>query len=173
VDEKVDGLNMYTKYLKVDKSKTSGNGVFTTIEIPAGVPIIEFRGTIFVEKDLPEELGRELVLQVGPNTFLGPSGTTDDYINHSCDPNCRVHIVGNRAILYSLYVIPEGAELNFDYSTNSTDTHDTWKMECKCGSNKCRKVISGHQYLDPSLREEYKKKGMIPLFITFPHFHKR
>ena len=80
--------------------------------------------------------------------------------------------MGNRAILYSLYVIPAGAELTFDYSTTSTDTLETWKMTCACGSHKCRKAISGYQYLDPTLQEEYKKKGMIPLFITTPMFQK-
>lgn len=171
MDEKTDGLNMFTKYLKVDTSKTSGDGVFSTIEIPAGVPITEAMGTIYTLETLPDPTD-PYVLQVGPNDYMDISGKLR-YINHSCDPNCRFHVVGTRAILYSLYVIPAGAEINFDYSTTATDTHDMWKMECKCGSYKCRKTISGYQYLDPSLQEEYKEKGMIPLFITFPVFQKR
>lgn len=162
---------MYTKYLKVAKSKTSGDGVFATIEIPAGTPIVEPTGTIYTSETLPDPNDPN-VLQVGPNDYLNISGHLR-YINHSCDPNCRFSVVGSRAILYSLYVIPAGAELTFDYSTTSTDTHEMWKMDCTCGSNKCRKVISGYQYLEPSLLEEYKKKNMLPLFITFPVFQKR
>jgi hypothetical protein len=164
---------MYNKYLKVEKSKTNGNGIFTTIEIPAGVPIAEALGPVFAEGDLPDPKDPS-ILQIGTNTYMASSGgLLPDNINHSCDPNCTFQVIGNRAILFSLYVIPAGAELTFDYSTTSTDDLEKWQMKCTCGSNKCRKVISGYQYLDPSLQEEYKKKGMIPLFITFPVFHKR
>lgn len=157
---------MYKQYLKLDNSK-----VITTIDIPADTPIIEVTGKIYVEKDLPPE--NEMFFQVGPNIFIGLSGDFDDNIRHSCNPNCMLHVVGNRAIIYSIYNILSGTELTVDYSTSSTDTHDTWKMECKCGSVNCRKIISGYHYLDSSTKEMYNKKGMIPLFITHPIFMKK
>lgn len=162
---------MYKQYLKTKACKT-GLGVFTTIELPANEPLFEIIGTVYAEKDLPDP-NHPALLQVGPDTFIGPSGAFDDYINHSCNPNCRMHVVGNRAIVYSLYVIPAGAELTFDYSTTSSDTQDKWSMKCACDTHKCRGNISGYQYLEPALQEEYKMKGMIPLFITFPIFQKR
>jgi hypothetical protein len=162
---------MYYAYLKVTDSK-NGKGVFTSVEIPANTPILEVRGQIVLEKDLGN-LDPAYVLQVGPNSYIGPSGGVDDYVNHNCSPNCYLHIVGNRAILYSLYVIPKGAELTFDYSTSSTDTLDVWKMDCKCSSFKCRKVISGFQYLDENLKKEYIDKGMVPMFMTNPIFRKK
>lgn len=171
MDAEIDGLNMYDKYLKVEKSKIGGEGVFSTIEIPANTPITEPNGTIYTLETLPDPKDVN-VLQIGLNDYLNMSGKMN-FINHSCDPNCRFHVVGNRAILYSLYVIPANGELTFDYSSTSTDTHETWKMDCNCGSNKCRKVISGYQYLDPSLLEVYKEKAVLPLFITFPVFQKR
>ena len=161
---------MFKQYLKITDSKTAGQGVFTTIEIPADIPVAEATGQVLVEKDSVNPVDPYL-LQIGPNIFLNISGTLR-FINHSCDPNCRFHIMGNRAILYSLYVIPTNAELTFDYSTTSTDTLESWQMKCSCGSHKCRKTISGYQYLDATLQEEYKKKGMIPLFITTPIFQK-
>lgn len=166
MDEESVGLIMYKQYLKVEQTRL-GNSLFTTVEIPANVPIVEVMGPIYLEKDLPDP-GDEAILQVGPNTFLGASGEVDYCINHSCDPNCAMHVVGNRAILYSLYVIPAGIELTFDYSTTSTDTYDTWKMDCKCNSYKCRKVISGFQYLDPALQDNYKKRDMVPIYIVHP-----
>lgn len=162
---------MYKQYLSTKPSKT-GIGIFTSIDIPANQPIFEVLGDVYAEQDLPDP-NHPALLQVGPDTFIGPSGDVDDYINHSCDPNCRLQIIGNRAIVYSLYLIPKGSELTFDYSTSSTDTHDKWKINCQCGSYKCRKVISGHQYLSPELLAEYQKKNMLPLFITFPVFQKR
>jgi uncharacterized protein len=163
MDEKIDRI-MYKQYLSIKPAK-NGYGVFTSIEIPAAVAILEVTGTIYAEQDVPDPTNPYL-LQVGPNVFIGPSGTFDDFINHSCDPNCRVRISGNRAIIFSLYVIRAGMELTFDYSTTATDTLEKWQMNCNCGSVKCRKVISGFQYLPTSLQEEYKGKGMLPLYIT-------
>lgn len=157
---------MYKQYLQVRQTRL-GNSLFTTTRIPAGLPIVEVMGPVYLTKDLPDP-NDESILQVGPNTFLGASGEVDYVVNHSCDPNCIMRVVGNRAFLYSLYIIPEETELTFDYSTTSTDTYDSWKMECKCNSYKCRKVISGFQYLDPALQENYKKRDMVPLYILEP-----
>lgn len=158
---------MYLQYLKVKPCKT-GLGVFTNVQIPANVPILEVRGNIYLEKDLPDP-NHPTLLQVGPNTFIGPSGGVDDSINHSCNPNCMMHVVGNRAILYSLYVIPAGSELTFDYSTTATDSYEKWSMTCLCGQVNCRKVISGFQNLDPELQQSLIKKGLVPLYITNPN----
>jgi hypothetical protein len=162
---------MFTQYLKVADGK-NGKGTFTSIEIPAGVPIAEANGPTHILN--VSKTNNPNWLQVGVDIFMAASGhMLPDYINHSCDPNCYFHMMGNRAILYSLYVISVGAELTFDYSTTSTDTMETWQMQCACGSHKCRKTISGYQSLNPTLQEEYKSKGMIPLFITTQMFQKR
>jgi len=152
---------MYNQYLKVIPNKI-GKGVFTTIKIPSNIPIMEITGDLFNGENLPQH---PAMLQVAPNLFIGPSGGIDDEINHSCDPNCYLHIVGNRAILYSLYVILENTEITFDYSTSSTDNLDEWQMECKCGSINCRKIISGLQYVPQKTLEYFNKKNMLPLFI--------
>ena len=164
---------MYKQFLKTQPSASGGKGTFTSVKIPAGQPIMEIIGPVVLDREIVLK-DYSMYLQVGPNTFIGSSGDVDDFFNHSCDPNCYVHVVGNRAILYSLYVIPAGAELTFDYSTTSTDTYDTWKMDCKCGSFKCRKVISGYQYLSDEIKANYVKRNMVPLFIQQPTLiHKR
>lgn len=166
MDEESTRWLMYKQYLEVKESKTD-KGTFTTVRIQANVMIMEISGPILLDRQITGDSTN--YLQVGPNTFIGSSGGADDYINHSCDPNCKMHVVGNRAFLYSLYVIPEGAELTFDYATTSTDSLDSWQMKCQCGSNKCRKVISGAQYLDAPTLDNYKNKGMLPLYILEPN----
>lgn len=158
---------MYNNYLTIRPNK-NGQGVFTTVDIPTRTPIVEYTGDFFNKDNIP---GPE-VLQIAHNLYIGPSGSVDYIINHSCNPNCYLHIVGKRAILMSLYVIKAESEVNFDYSTTSTDTLDEWKMNCNCDSFNCRKVISGFQYLDPKLQDQYIKAGMIPLFITHNIFIK-
>ena len=167
---------MYKEFLKKQPSKISSIGdigTFSTVSIPANQPIMEITGPIILDRDITVS-NYDAYLQVGPNTFIGMAGDAGDTISHSCDPNCYVNVVGNRAILFSLYVIPVGAELTFDYSTTSTDTWDTWKMACKCGSFKCRKEISGYQYLDGMTKDIYLKKNIVPLYISQPGLiHKR
>lgn len=161
---------MYQSSLKIKASKAGiGKGVFTSVDIPAKSPVMEITGEIRTEEGVDSSESSNW-LQISPKLFIGLSGGVDDMINHSCDPNCYVYAVGKRAILYSLYLIKAGSEITFDYSTTSTDTLDSWKMDCKCNSYKCRKVISGYQYLDKSLRAEYEKKGMVPLFMTDKRF---
>jgi SET domain-containing protein len=157
---------MYKEQLKVLPCKT-GVGVFTLADIPAKTPILEVRGPIFAEKDLPDP-NHPALLQIGPDTFLAKSGGMDDLINHSCSPNCYMYIAGNRAVLFSLYVIKAGSELTFDYSSTSTDTLDKWKMDCLCGEINCRKVISGYQYLDNATQQYMKAKEILPLYILHP-----
>ena len=126
-------------------------------------------GNVLPSKDFADP-NHPAILQIGDDLFLSPSGEIDDKFNHSCHPNCTLHIVGNRAFLYSLHLIKKDTEITFDYSTSSTDTYETWKMNCNCGYIKCRKVISGYQYLSDAIKEEYKRKGMVPLFISDPRF---
>ncbi len=159
---------MYKSFLKIKMTKT-GKGVFTSVDIPAKVPIMEISGDIHTQQTMPNPLDSAW-LQVSNKYYIGPSGGVDDQVRHSCNPNCYIHAVGKRAFLYSLYQIKENNELTFDYSTTSTDTLDTWKLNCKCGYFGCRKVISGMQYLDPKLLQEYKEKGIIPLFFIDPRF---
>ena len=163
---------MYDKYLKVKSSK-NGLGVFTTIPIPANTAIAEPFGQVLTLKELPNP-NDPAILQIGPNTYmLGTGVALPDFINHSCDPNCYFHIVGNRAILFSLYVISAGAELTFDYSTTCNESVDMWKMYCQCGSSKCRGLVSGFQYLDAKTQDDYKKKNMVPLYISTTLFQPR
>ena len=157
---------MYKDYLrKLPTAK--GAGVFTTVVIPPKVPIVEFKGDLFLTNQIKHD--NEYILQIGINTFLGPSGEIDDYINHSCNPNCLVHIVGNRAILYSMYLIPANAELTFDYSTTATDTLEEWSMSCQCGAHNCRRMISGYDTLDQQTKDNYKNANALPLYITNPN----
>lgn len=165
---------MFNKYLEkttINKRK----GVITKVKIPKRVPICEIRGPIYTEEQIDTFTTDKTAncLQIGPNLYIGPNGSLTDSIRHSCSPNCVLHISGTRAILYSLYVIKPGAELTYDYSSSSTDTYETWNMNCTCGSYTCRKNISGFFTLPTQLQEEYKQKEIAALFIRVPIFTRK
>lgn len=155
----------YQQHLKIQITSKMGLGTFTTIDIPSQSVIMEITGDIFTKEKASQLPNFENFLQISHDLFQGPSGTVDDTINHSCDPNSYLKIVGNRVLLTSLYVIKAGKEITFDYSTSSTDDPSDWQMNCLCGSNICRRIISGFQHLSIDIQEEYKKKNIIPMFL--------
>lgn len=136
--------------LKVEK-----NILYSTINIENNKPILEFTGNIFNEP-------REDTYQIGTNKFLGNSGEIDDYVSHSCSPNCRIYVVGSRAWLYSIREIKVNEKISFDYSTIISD--DT-SFNCVCEEYNCRKKISKYDDLDDELKKEYLKIGAIPDFM--------
>ena len=71
------------------------------------------------------------------------------YINHSCNPNTGIR--DNRDIV-AMRSIKKGEEILLDYSLNNIDN---WKMECKCKSKNCRKVISTFYSLNSKTKEKY------------------
>ena len=151
---------MFKEYLFSEQSKINGLGLFSKIDIPAKSAIVEITGPI-LKRNENTNINIDTCLQVSEKLYIGSSGDVDDFINHSCNPNCYIVAFGKRAILYSLYFIPAGNELTFDYSTVFTDRF----MECSCKNIKCRKIIKGFHELDEDLKENYIKNDMVPSFI--------
>ena len=98
-----------------------GMGVFIQQWIPANTRILEFTGkrvdremiNLFASKGSSDSF-----LQVDENEFIGASGRLDDYVNHSCDPNCGLEFDGDRIYLKSIKVIDRGSEITYDYATS-------------------------------------------------------
>src|SRR5688572_12918117 len=91
-----------------------GRGVFTTRAFRRGEEVLEFRG---VHRDVSAFKDLTHALQIGPRTFISPSGDIDDFVNHSCDPNTGVRDDNGRIVLFALKDIKAGHEINFDYAT--------------------------------------------------------
>ncbi|KAL9109363.1 MAG: hypothetical protein Q9227_005993 [Pyrenula ochraceoflavens] len=82
-------------------------------------------------------------------------GSPMRFVNHSCEPNCRVFTVIPDPVATKVYGlaffttrdIPAGTELTIDYDPSSADKiHDPKKIEpdmwvCHCGSRRCRRLL--------------------------------
>ncbi len=155
--------DIFSVNLEVRDTKTKrGRGIYSKVFFPADQVILEFKGDIIGKDKIKDYMD---VLQITESTYLGMSGEVDDYINHSCNPNCGLRIVGNRALLVSLWSIKADDEITFDFSTSSNDAKEEWEMNCLCGAAKCRKVISGYQYLDDATKEYYESRNVVPSYL--------
>lgn len=85
------------------------------------------------------------------DTHVMWSANPDDWrpINHACDPNTWLDGLD----VVAMRDVAAGDELTLDYATFCGPEME--QFECRCGSPRCRHVITGHDYLLPAVREAY------------------
>lgn len=162
------------QYLYVGPSKIAGLGVFSTVNIPANTPIIQYVG----------ETMRERIADVRESQYDGEGhygtyifriegdyvidativGGMAKFINHSCNPNCASEHVrlGNKMciVISSIKDIEPGEELSYDYKLPYEDKSK--RIPCHCGALNCRGWMNWDEY-HQSLIEN-------PRMITNPNY---
>lgn len=133
-----------------------GRGVFAGQAFRPGDEVLQFLGDL---KDVSEFSDLTHALQVGPRAFLSASGELDDYVNHSCDPNCGIRDDQGRVVLFALRPIANTDEITFDYAT--TQAGGFWKMTCQCGAPNCRKTIGDFSDMPKERQQFFIKQGAV------------
>jgi tetratricopeptide (TPR) repeat protein len=117
-------------------------GAFAEEKIPPRRKVIEYTGELIGNRAVNERSFRskEYFFKVSPQLTcdgaVGGSGA--EYINHSCDPNLKTRIIGNRIYYYSAKPIEPGVELTVDYNFDS----DAEQVPCHCGVSACRGTVN-------------------------------
>jgi hypothetical protein len=150
-----------TSLILLEEVGGKGRGVFAGRDIAAQEEVLEFLGNIVDVSEL-EDLTH--ALQIGPREFLTSSGDVDDYVNHSCEPNCGIRNDDHRVVLFALRDIAKDDEITFDYST--TQTGGFWSMLCQCGSAKCRGMIGDFQDLPVNTKAFYVRQGAVLTYLV-------
>jgi SET domain-containing protein len=155
--------------IKIQKSR-NGKGVFATEVIPTGTLVQIFQGQRFSSSEV--SLYKEVALhcmQIGEDLFLSPSGGTDDFFNHSCEPNTGFLFKNEVPVLFSIKEILPGEEIVWDYATMTNNLgvnlFPEWIEECFCGNVSCRKVIKSFDSLPRQIQVKYKKLGIVPQYV--------
>ncbi|MFH1055578.1 MAG: SET domain-containing protein-lysine N-methyltransferase [Candidatus Altiarchaeota archaeon] len=150
--------------LRVGKSK-HGRGVYATKGFKKGQKIMDFGGktATYDEIEAHYKEDEDYFVQISEDLYLGPSGSFDDYMNHSCNPNAGLRIAEGKAQLIAIRNIKKGDEVTWDYST--TMDEDDWEMECGCGHKKCRKSVRDFKHLPKEVKGEYIRLGIVPEYI--------
>jgi SET domain-containing protein len=140
-------------------------GVFSKSKFQPNEPILTFQGPVLEREEIPTLVNPEddRYLQINKTQYLGPSGAFDDYINHSCNPNCGLAFQNEKIILKAIKPISPGEELTWDYST--TMDEEDWEMDCSCRAKQCRSRIRDFKTLPDHIKKKYKQLKIIPPFL--------
>ena len=105
----------------------------TARPLEAGVRVLRFHGECYCRSDIETQAAAGAAdgfLQIDEDAFLGLSGELDDFVNHSCEPNCRIEIERSDVFLVTIRRIGANEELTFDYAT--TQSKFPFRFRCDC-----------------------------------------
>jgi SET domain-containing protein len=128
----------------VQASPQHGKGVFARRALESGEPIMTFTGPLLHRSQLDPN---DYHLQVGEELYLGASGSADDYVNHSCNPNAGFQGL----VLVALRDIDADEEITWDYST-AIDEADFDGFPCACGAPGCRGAVRSFRNLPAAVQ---------------------
>jgi uncharacterized protein len=141
---------------EVRQSSIHGRGLFATADIKKDEIVMVKGGHIVNRGQLPDINGRlgPVEVQIGDDLFITPVTAEERegsmlYSNHSCDANLGMR--GN-IVFVAMRDIHADEELTHDWCTTDDDSYS---VECKCGSSRCRKIISGKDWQKPELQRKY------------------
>ncbi len=146
------------KAKKVVQSKIAGHGLIAIEPISIG-EIVAIKGGHIIDLKLFEERCESLVgmsiLQIDDNFVLAPleKDEIEDvviYINHSCNPNIGLR---GEITFVAMRNINIGEEIVIDYAMIQNNNDEA--MQCNCGAETCRKIITGHDWSHKDLQEKY------------------
>lgn len=93
--------------------------------------------------------------QIDHNTYVFHDGFVPK-VNHSCEPNCGIHINATGAHDFvAMRDIMVGEEITFDYAMRNYSI-DHFDRPCQCGSEKCRGTITGWKDLPETTKQKYE-----------------
>nr|XP_023021602.1 probable histone-lysine N-methyltransferase set-23 [Leptinotarsa decemlineata] len=144
-------------------NQIKGLGLFTLRNLKAGNFVCEYAGEIITENEAKKrfEVYKELkkvnyIFCINETygtrkqkTFIDPTvyGNIGRYINHSCNPNCKLVVIRENDMLPTLGIfanrdINENTELTYTYG-DSNDNHETEEQRkpCYCNSTNCNKFL--------------------------------
>lgn len=128
--------------LRLARSKIHRWGVYAAQTIPAGRKVVEYTGERISRRETKIRAARPLNYIFTLDKYWSIDGSAGgsgaEFINHSCDPNLETRIIRGHILYFSNRIIRNGEELTVDYRFE----HDVQRVECSCGSKKCRGTIN-------------------------------
>jgi len=144
--------------VEVQLSPIQGKGMFAVAPIRQGEVVVVWGGTLMTEEDIRAGKAKPgSIAAIGEGLYL--AGLADeeedpaDFMNHSCDPNVWMQ---DEVTLVARRDIAVGEELTVDYAMFEGDEGWAMPWTCRCGSDLCRKAITGKDWRRKDLQARYR-----------------
>jgi hypothetical protein len=142
---------------EVRSSPIHGRGLFARTAIAAGEIVAVKGGHVLTGAQwaaIEPTLG-PAEIQIADDLFVAPVRADHRdgsmlYTNHSCDPNLAIQ---GQIVLVAMRDVAPGEELTIDWATTDDGAHE---LACRCGSPRCRGVVTGKDWMKPELQERYR-----------------
>ena len=158
------------QHMYLAETADRGIGVFAAREFaPGDVVMMDFDGDYYdhvlsYQELCAREMDLQYPLQVGRDLFRVPSGSIDDFTNHSCDPSTGIRLYPRGTIILAIRMIKIHEEITFDYSTYLNNPHE--KIICRCDAVNCRGIIGNFNTLPRHLQQYYLALGIVGDFAV-------
>ena len=142
--------------IEIKNTKYNGKGMPAKEPIKKDETILILGGEYTNKKNaMLAKANGKLVLQLDDNLWSIEERGKDQayFINHSCDSNTWMK---DAHTLIAKNNIKTGEQITADYTLWEADENYISKWECKCGSSKCRKIITGKDWRLSEIQERYK-----------------
>ena len=160
-------------YMYLGETYKYGVGVFAAKQFRTGeIVLIDDDGDYFDRVCSFRELCEkgydiEHMMQVGLDAFRLPTGSPEDFFNHSCDPNIGIRLNARGQIIVALRDIAPHEELTYDFSTYFNNPYE--RFRCRCGARNCRGIIDNFSTLPVELKRRYRALGIVGDFVELDH----
>jgi uncharacterized protein len=160
-----------TRYVYIGDAGTCGLGIFAAKAFAQGQVILgdedgDYYHTAYTYAQIAA-MGLDLAqhcFQVDHDRYLLPHGSIDDLINHACEPTTGIRLTRRGYRLLALRDIAVGQQLTYDYSTYITNPRE--RLQCCCGSPRCRGEIGPFRNLPPWWRAYYRERDVVGAFAV-------
>jgi hypothetical protein len=158
------------QHMYLAETAERGVGVFAARGFaPGDIVMMDFDGDYYEQTLSYQELCARNIdlkypLQVGRDLFRVPSGSMDDFTNHSCDPNTGIRLYPDGTVILAIRRIRIHDEITFDYSTYLNNPYE--KIRCHCRAATCRAIIGNFSTLPRELKQYYLALGIVGDFVT-------
>lgn len=148
---------------KVEARKTEkcGDGLFAKQKIKKGERVLIIGGYILTVEEEANLAGKSHDNGVQITKDLVICTTTEEeyggfnFLNHRCEPNAGF---SGQIFLVAMRDIEKNEEITIDYAMvlHKASKGPTYKLNCLCGSKKCRGIISENDWKNKDLQKKYK-----------------
>jgi len=144
------------------RTSHTGSGIFALQPIERDETLIVWTGRILNAEQtltLMDTADKHYILQIADGFYQTPlqaGREPADWTNHSCKPNAGFG-KASPICLSAMRPIGVGEEVTFDYGMCETDERLWEPMECMCGAEQCRGLITANDWrLHPVLWQRYE-----------------